>query len=188
MSDVVIKDIPGYEGLYQATSDGEIISLPKKAKNRYGYRMTNKKILKPAKINSDYLFVCLCKNGKQKPITVHKLITLSFLGICPDGYQVNHIDSNKSNNCASNLEYVTARQNSIHYRQSQKKTSQYTGVSWLKRDQKWVAYIMINKKNYYLGSFDLEIDASNAYQKCLVAHLTGISIQSFLRPKHRYTK
>lgn len=45
---------------------------------------------------------------------VHQLVALSFLGPRPDGMQVNHKDTNKFNNAATNLEYVTQQKNIEH--------------------------------------------------------------------------
>jgi len=42
-------------------------------------------------------------------------------------------------------------------------SSMYKGVSWFKRTKRWMAYIKINQKRYYLGYFDIEEDAAKAY-------------------------
>ncbi len=157
---IVRMDIPGYEGLYRANSNGQIISLLGK----------RPKILNPGKNEKGYLLVNLCKNKKKKSIKIHIIIALTFLGKRPDGLVINHIDGNKLNNKSSNLEYITPRENSTHYYKSQKKSSQYIGVHWVKQRKKWRARITINKKQYSLGSFQLEIEAHNAYQNALNTH------------------
>ena len=112
------KDIPGYEGFYQASNTGKVKSL-----NRMiGHWVPGKKrkwtgrILKPIDRGNGYPFVTLYKNGIPKQISVHKLIALTFLGEPPAGYFVNHKDLSRDNNRIENLEYMTNRENQIHAR------------------------------------------------------------------------
>lgn len=53
-------------------------------------------------------------SGKLKTFSIHRLVADAFLGTCPDGYAVNHIDGNKLNDHYSNLEYVTYSENMQH--------------------------------------------------------------------------
>jgi hypothetical protein len=54
------------------------------------------------------------KKGKQRRVSVHCLVAAEFIGPCPFGMKVNHIDLDKSNNCYKNLEYMTQLQNIRH--------------------------------------------------------------------------
>ena len=56
-------------------------------------------------------------HGQRRNVNVHKLVAAAFVGLPPSGpcIHVNHKDSNKSNNAASNLEYVTAAENAAHF-------------------------------------------------------------------------
>jgi hypothetical protein len=60
---------------------------------------------------------------------------------------------------------VTSRANTN--RKHLKSSSKYTGVSWHKSANKWMAYIQINDKRKYLGLFTDELSASLAYQNAL---------------------
>jgi hypothetical protein len=44
---------------------------------------------------------------------VHKLVAEAFLGPCPPGQQVRHLDGNNQNNAATNLTYGTKRENEL---------------------------------------------------------------------------
>jgi len=48
-------------------------------------------------------------NGKT--YLVHRLVAAAFIGPCPDGLQVRHLDGNPSNNNVINLAYSTAKEN-----------------------------------------------------------------------------
>ncbi len=61
-----------------------------------------------------YPCVSLTMKPKNIFVTVHKLVAHEFIGKRPEGYQINHIDGNKINNCVENLEYVTPAQNIKH--------------------------------------------------------------------------
>lgn len=111
----VWKDIPGYEGLYQASTYGKIKSLSRYYKTgRGGMQLLPERILKASQVTNGYLGVALC-NGKQKAYTVHRLIALTFLPKWkPEHIQVNHVDENKKNNCVENLEWCTVAYNNCY--------------------------------------------------------------------------
>lgn len=94
------KDIRGFPG-YQVSNLGRVYS-----------NLTNK-FLKPEIMKKGYLRVALYNpvTNTKKRIMVHKLVANEFIGVCPEGFQVDHKDGNKKNNCVSNLEYVTCKEN-----------------------------------------------------------------------------
>lgn len=94
------RDIPGYEGLYQACDDGRIKSL-----FRY------KRELKPNIMPNGYATVELFKNKSSQRFLIHRLIAITFLENPDAKSQVNHKDENKLNNTVSNLEWVSPREN-----------------------------------------------------------------------------
>lgn len=107
------KDIHGYKGIYKASSKGRITSLDRTIEhNIVGSKKVEGKMLKQYLDNHGYFRVNLSKNGNAKKHSVHRLITLSFLG--PSDLPVNHIDGIKTNNNIENLEYVTMKQNIEH--------------------------------------------------------------------------
>lgn len=101
------KDIDGYEGLYQVSNLGEIMSL--------NYMHTKQsQILKIKKTYDGYNRVNLCKNGKVTTCSVHILVAKAFIPNINNKPQVNHKDGNKDNNRVDNLEWVTGKENVIH--------------------------------------------------------------------------
>jgi hypothetical protein len=100
----IYKDIVGYEGIYKASTKGNIKSIIK----RNGLDV----ILKHGIDRGGYCIVTLCKDKKHSTKTVHRLIALTFLE--ETDIQVNHKDGNKQNNNIENLEFVSAKQNINH--------------------------------------------------------------------------
>ena len=91
------KDIVGYENKYQISNFGRL-------RNANG-------IMKPMTATNGYLVACLWKNNKQKKFVLHKLVAQAFLEN-PNNYkEVNHIDENKTNNRADNLEWCSHKYN-----------------------------------------------------------------------------
>jgi hypothetical protein len=96
-------DIPGYEGLYQASKTGQI------------RRVDSGLILTPIKHSRGYLHVHLSHGSREscKKLLVHRLVAAAFLG--EQDAVVNHKDGNKYNNCLENLEWCTQGANVQHY-------------------------------------------------------------------------
>ena len=113
MTEEVWRDVKGYEGLYQVSSDGRVKSLERKFIDKIGReRYVKECILKPAIDRYGYLLVSLYAGGKQKMHTVHRLVCEAFHENPDNKPQVNHINEIKTDNRASNLEWATARENS----------------------------------------------------------------------------
>lgn len=164
----VWKDIPEYEGFYQASNLGRIKSLDREVKHwRGGVRMLKSKIISLNKNSKGYLQVSLNKNGVSKSKEVHQLIAMAFLNHKPNGLNlvVNHIDFDKSNNNTSNLEIISCRENTN--KKHIQSTSKHVGVYLDKDSGKWASKITVNGKREFLGRFKCETKAHLAYQKRL---------------------
>lgn len=92
------KDIEGYEGLYQISNIGRVWSV-------------GKEIYKKAGLIGSYLSVSLNKDGHLKNFLIHRLVAKAFIPNPLNLPQVNHIDEDKLNNRADNLEWCTAKYN-----------------------------------------------------------------------------
>jgi len=84
--------VAGYEGLYRVSNRGDVWSTPRPT--------TRGGILKQATQKArPYRWVTLTRDGKQKPREVHKIVMEAFVGPCPAGMEVRHLDGNPGNNC-----------------------------------------------------------------------------------------
>lgn len=96
------KDISGYEGLYQASSFGRILSLKRGI------------ILKQQLNPSGYYYVALSKDGKAKRFLVSRLIAKTFIPNPDNLPEVNHKDENTKNNVVENLEWCDQAYNNTY--------------------------------------------------------------------------
>ena len=107
------KEIDGYEGLYEVSDQGRVKSL------KYG----KERILKPQKDKYGYLQVGLWKDGHKKLQFVHRLVAESFIQNQLGLETVNHKDEVKTNNAATNLEWMSKRDN-LNYGTHNKRVSE----------------------------------------------------------------
>lgn len=110
------KPIPGYEGIYEASSEGRIRVLDRIVSQLRPYgRVTFVKrgfVLKQKQAKSGYMNIGLTKDGRQHTYRVHRLIMAAFHG--SSDLQVNHINEVRNDNRLENLEYVTCQENQRH--------------------------------------------------------------------------
>jgi hypothetical protein len=105
------RDIPGYEGRYQASNLGRIRSLDRRVPCAHGAtRLMRGRVLKPAGSKYDPHLSVVLGHGRAGSL-VHKLVALAFLGPRPDGQEVRHLDGDPLNNRADNLAYGTRTEN-----------------------------------------------------------------------------
>lgn len=102
------RPIWSFEGWYDVSDQGRV--------KRLGGTpfCPTERVLKAIPDKDGYLNVSLWKEGKEKRFKVHRLVAEAFLGSCPDGIQVNHINLIKTDNRLCNLEYVTPEENVHH--------------------------------------------------------------------------
>lgn len=79
------------------------------------YSATGKRFLSNTKNNGNgYLIFSLTENKKYKNHYTHRAVAKTFIPNPDSKPVVNHIDGDKQNNCVSNLEWVTVKENAEH--------------------------------------------------------------------------
>ena len=100
------RPVVGYEGVFEVSSLGQVRRVaPAKGTKRLGQPLT------PQVEANGYLKLRLRNGDGGRGHYVHRLVAAAFLGPCPPGNEVHHRDHDRTNNTASNLEYVTRSEN-----------------------------------------------------------------------------
>lgn len=130
-----------------------------------------------------------------KTISMHRLI----MGICRSGdlRQIDHINGNRLDNRRCNLR-ICGRKGNAQNKSKQKtaSSSQYKGVTKTSANDGWVAQIMVDHRNIYLGTYDTPEDAAKVYDHAAVKYFEEFAKTNFpydpdarmpVRRRHRRT-
>lgn len=99
-----------YAARYQVSDLGHVRANP----DAPGQGRRPGRVLSEAPNSGGYLQVRLYQDAKAKMVKLHRVVAEVFLGPRPEGMTINHIDGDKTNNAAANLEYVTHKDNNRH--------------------------------------------------------------------------
>lgn len=103
----VWKEVLGYDQLYEVSNMGRVRTRFVKGK---GYTK-DYIILNPLDNGNGYLRFNWRSNNKQRTIYLHRLVAELFVDNPRHLTEINHLDENKHNNCANNLEWCTHKEN-----------------------------------------------------------------------------
>lgn len=124
------KSVDGYNGLYEVSNFGNVRSLGRKIElPNGGVYWKPKKILKQNTDKYGYKYVGLTDlSGRMKSKKVHRLVAIAFIENVNNYQQVNHIDEDKANNHADNLEWCTPDYNNKYGTRSQRISNSRMGI------------------------------------------------------------
>lgn len=179
------KEIPNFEGYYEASNKGKIRSMQRSVPNsEKGSRLSKaKEIAQNSTTRSNYLYVQLWKHNKVHRMSVHRMVALTFIPNPLSKSEVNHIDGNKINNLVDNLEWVTSSENKRHaFKIGLRKNdahvakqigtkynavSKYHNVTYDKSRNQWKASIKVEGKMLFQKRFKYEDDAAKYVNKMI---------------------
>ena len=123
-------------------------------KNEKWYEVTFHKI-------KGYERCSISVDGKDRTFSKHRLVklahdpTFDIFDVSPSNC-IDHENHTRDDNSNENLRVVTNQQNNFN-------RSGVKGYSWDKARKKWKAEIVLDGKSEYLGRFETEEEARNAY-------------------------
>ena len=107
------KPVVGWEELYEVSDQGRVRSVDRTVHYKDGRTYLYKgRVLKP-RDRKGYLLVVLCRGGKKRNKSVHRLVLEAFTGSCPEGLETLHIDGDPANNRVENLRWGSSSDNKL---------------------------------------------------------------------------
>jgi len=142
------RDIPGFDGRYQANEEGSVarparcIRYVDKTRGVCARRLPAV-VLTPSMTNTGYLRV----NIDNTTHLIHRLIAAAFVPkSCPERAEVNHKNGCRTDNRACNLEWVTRRENHLHaYRELPRKAHPFRKAIVLAKEERVVSFVSIGE-------------------------------------------
>lgn len=128
------RDVVGYEGLYRVSDMGQV----------HGPR----KLLRPGADGGGYLAVNLCKDGRQILTKVHRIVAEAFIPNPHGKREVDHINRDRQDNRAANLQWATKRENMLNTHRHD--STQY-GIYWVKLRDVYEVKFRVNKQMRHYG-------------------------------------
>lgn len=133
------KDIVGFEGYYQASSLGRILSLKRTVKSyviKNGVRIDYEKVV-PYRIlkqtinnTTGYLQVSISVGGVASKCRVHTLVALAFHKQIDGKDNINHKNCMKTDNRSENLEWCNKSENQKHAYDNGRLTLNGKNIKW----------------------------------------------------------
>ncbi len=142
-------DIPGYENEYMISDLGRVMSKGRYVPAGNHERYIKKKILTAGNNACGYKKIVLCKNNIGKNKYIHRLVAESFLENVHNYPCVNHLNYDRSDNRAENLEWVTAQDN-VQYSAAHMRKPNRTSKLPASTNQKYIRYRERQGKKYSL--------------------------------------
>lgn len=108
------RDIPGWEGYYQASNHGRVRSLDRVVQRSTLPQTVPGRVLSPGRKPNGYLYVRLSRPGNKNVLKyVHRAVLEAFVGAPPQHVDACHGDGSRDNNHVNNLRWGTRSENGL---------------------------------------------------------------------------
>src|SRR5688572_33310467 len=106
--------VVGAVGFYEVSDLGRIRSIDRVVRGGNGRSRRHKgRLISPSRVPAGHLTLTLSLGERRKSDWLHWLVAAAFLGLCPEGMEVRHLDGNPANNRLTNLAYGTRSDNAF---------------------------------------------------------------------------
>lgn len=87
--------------------------------------------------------------------TEHRLVWAYFNGYFPNE-TIDHVNHIRNDNRIENLREIPKKMQMYNTKLSKNNTSGHNGISWCKRDRRWIVKVMVNYKGFHRSCMTLE--------------------------------
>ena len=165
MGKEIWKDVLGYEGIYQVSNFGKVVSLPRVWVSGNGVLRKHGGCVLSQNIGRGYFRVKLSKDGIKEIISVHRLVAKAFIENNNNLETVNHKDGNKLNNNADNLEWMTSGDNTRHAHEK--------GLTKQGKEHQWAKIVLDTQTGVFYETLNEAAESKNINVSTLSNYLTG---------------
>lgn len=139
------RDVVGWENLYAVSSMGRVASIATTFNYKSGHVRKKKPLLLKLFKKVGYPFVNLKSSGNVRPEFVHRLIAQAFIPN-PNNYpQIDHIDTNTTNNNVNNLRWCNGSMNMSNPKTRQRMSENTSLRNWMQEHSKKKEVVRIDE-------------------------------------------
>lgn len=184
------RAVTGAEGRLEVSDLGRVRTVARTVNSNRGWRVKLKSHLLKTHFKGPYKAVNAKIRDGHPVEFVHRLVFFAFHGDLLPDEQVDHIDRNTANNCASNLRRCHKSENLINtFKSKSRKPGAIVGVSKTSEGRNpWLAYITVRRKRIHLGVFATQLEAAHARAAAEKLHFNAFAPDRQLPPVDEKTR